>query len=71
MLLVLQLSIWYSITTPPGTMTTRDFKGVNVGSKPNGSGTSGSGNGSVPLKGQNMFNKSLQVYYVTYAIFNW
>ncbi|GJW26530.1 zinc finger, CCHC-type containing protein [Tanacetum coccineum] len=29
-------------------------------------GTSGSGNDSVPLKGQNMFNKSFQAYYVTY-----
>ncbi|GKD98301.1 hypothetical protein Tco_1382198, partial [Tanacetum coccineum] len=45
----------------------RDYKGVNVGSKTNGSGTSGSGNGSVPLKGQNMFNKSLQIYYVIYV----
>ncbi|GJT12254.1 zinc finger, CCHC-type containing protein [Tanacetum coccineum] len=45
----------------------RDCKGVNVGNKANGSGTSGSGNGSVPLKGQNMFNKSFQVYYVTYV----
>nr|GEV78914.1 putative S-adenosyl-L-methionine-dependent methyltransferase [Tanacetum cinerariifolium] len=43
----------------------RDCKCVNVGSKTNGSGTSGSGNGSVPLKGQNMFKKYLQVYYVT------
>ncbi|GJY16672.1 zinc finger, CCHC-type containing protein [Tanacetum coccineum] len=32
----------------------RDCKGVKVGNKTNGSGTSGSGNGSVPLKGQNM-----------------
>ncbi|GJY67756.1 zinc finger, CCHC-type containing protein [Tanacetum coccineum] len=45
----------------------RDCKGVKVGSKTNGSGTSGSGNGSVPLKGQNMFSKSIQVYYVTYV----
>lgn len=45
----------------------RDFKGVKIGGKTNGSGTSGSGNGSVPLKGQHMFNESLQVYYVTYV----
>nr|GEZ16990.1 zinc finger, CCHC-type [Tanacetum cinerariifolium] len=45
----------------------RDCKGVIVGNKANGSGTSGSGNGSVPLKGQNMFNKPLSVYYVTYV----
>ncbi|GKD74391.1 hypothetical protein Tco_1332673 [Tanacetum coccineum] len=31
--------------------SSRDCKGVNVGSKTNGSGTSGSRNGSVPLKG--------------------
>nr|GEU91587.1 zinc finger, CCHC-type [Tanacetum cinerariifolium] len=36
----------------------RDCKGVNVGSKTNDSGTSDSGNGLVPLEGQNMFNKS-------------
>ena len=35
----------------------RDCKGVNVGNKANGSGT----------KGQNMFNESSQVYYVTYV----
>ncbi|GJW94798.1 zinc finger, CCHC-type containing protein [Tanacetum coccineum] len=45
----------------------RDCKGVNIGNKANGSGTKGSVNGSFnSLKGQNMFNKSLQVYYVTY-----
>ncbi|GJX05113.1 zinc finger, CCHC-type containing protein [Tanacetum coccineum] len=45
----------------------RDCKGVNIGNKANGSGTKGSANGSFnSLKGQNMFNKSLQVYYVTY-----
>ncbi|GKA63818.1 zinc finger, CCHC-type containing protein, partial [Tanacetum coccineum] len=48
MLLALQLSIWWSITTPLGT------KGSVDGS-------------SNSLKGQNMFNKSLQVYYVTYV----
>ncbi|GJZ13450.1 zinc finger, CCHC-type containing protein [Tanacetum coccineum] len=46
----------------------RDCKGVNVGNKANGSGTKGSVDGlSNSLKGQNMFNKSLQVYYVTYV----
>ena len=35
----------------------KDCKGVNVGNKANGSGT----------KGQNMFNESSQVYYVTYV----
>ncbi|PWA62269.1 zinc finger, CCHC-type [Artemisia annua] len=47
----------------------RDCKGVKVGGKTNGSGTSGSGSGGQAnsLKGQNMFNESLQVYYVTYV----
>ncbi|GKC26614.1 zinc finger, CCHC-type containing protein, partial [Tanacetum coccineum] len=46
----------------------RDCKGVNVGNKANGSGTKGSVDGSSKsLKGKNMFNKSLQVYYVTYV----
>ncbi|GKF14925.1 zinc finger, CCHC-type containing protein, partial [Tanacetum coccineum] len=46
----------------------RDCKGVNVGNKANGSGIKGSEDGlSNSLKGQNMFNKSLQVYYVTYV----
>ncbi|GJV75822.1 zinc finger, CCHC-type containing protein [Tanacetum coccineum] len=45
-----------------------DCKGVNVGNKANGSGTKGSVDGSSnSLKGQNIFNKSLQVYYVTYV----
>ncbi|GJU06377.1 hypothetical protein Tco_1122807 [Tanacetum coccineum] len=40
----------------------RDYKGVNVGNKPNGSGTKGSvDDSSNSLKGQNMFNKSLQL----------
>ncbi|GJS31749.1 zinc finger, CCHC-type containing protein [Tanacetum coccineum] len=40
----------------------RDCKGVNVGNKANGSGIKGSVDGSSnSLKGQNMFNKSLQV----------
>nr|GEV08781.1 zinc finger, CCHC-type [Tanacetum cinerariifolium] len=46
----------------------RDCKGDNVGNKANGSGTKGSVDGSSnSLKGHNMFNKSLQVYYVTYV----
>ncbi|GJU02905.1 zinc finger, CCHC-type containing protein [Tanacetum coccineum] len=46
----------------------RDCKASNVGNKANGSGTKGSGNASSnPLKDQNMFNKSLQIYYVTYV----
>nr|GEX21933.1 zinc finger, CCHC-type [Tanacetum cinerariifolium] len=58
MLLVLQLSIWWSITTPPG---------VNVGNKANSLGTKVSVDGSSnSLKGQNMFNESFHVYYVTY-----
>ncbi|GKA97324.1 zinc finger, CCHC-type containing protein, partial [Tanacetum coccineum] len=39
-----------------------DFKGFNVGNKANGSGIKGSVDGSSnSLKGQNMFNKSLEV----------
>ncbi|GJR57696.1 zinc finger, CCHC-type containing protein [Tanacetum coccineum] len=53
----------------------RDCKGVNVGNKANGSSTKGLVDGSSnSLKGHNMFNKSLQVYYVTYvseAYFVW
>nr|GEV00528.1 zinc finger, CCHC-type [Tanacetum cinerariifolium] len=46
----------------------KDCKGVNVGNKANGSGIKVSVDGSSnSLKGQNMFNKSLQVYYVTYV----
>nr|GEW80385.1 hypothetical protein [Tanacetum cinerariifolium] len=46
----------------------RDCKGVNLGNKANGSGTKGLVDGSSnSLKGQNMFNKSLQVYYATYV----
>ncbi|GJR59957.1 zinc finger, CCHC-type containing protein [Tanacetum coccineum] len=46
----------------------RDCKSVNVGNKANGSGTKGSVDGSSNLlKGQNMFNKSPQIYYVTYV----
>ncbi|GJW32216.1 zinc finger, CCHC-type containing protein [Tanacetum coccineum] len=43
----------------------KDCKGGKVDNKANGSGTNGSVNNS--LKGQNIFNKSLQNYYVTYA----
>ncbi|GJT85914.1 zinc finger, CCHC-type containing protein [Tanacetum coccineum] len=46
----------------------KDCKAGNVGNKANGSGTKGSVDGSSnPLKGQNMFNKSLHIYYVTYV----
>nr|GEW14553.1 zinc finger, CCHC-type [Tanacetum cinerariifolium] len=46
----------------------KDCKGVNAGNKSNGSGTKGSVDGSSnSLKGQNMFNKSFRVYYVTYV----
>ncbi|GJR93976.1 zinc finger, CCHC-type containing protein, partial [Tanacetum coccineum] len=46
----------------------KDCKGGKVGNKANGSGTRGSVNGSSnSLKDQNMFNKSFQVYYVTYV----
>ncbi|GKC51709.1 zinc finger, CCHC-type containing protein, partial [Tanacetum coccineum] len=46
----------------------KDCKAGNAGKKANGSGTKGSVDGSSnSLKGQNMFNKSLQVYYVTYV----
>nr|GEX50976.1 zinc finger, CCHC-type [Tanacetum cinerariifolium] len=39
-----------------------------VGNKANGSGTNGIVDGSTnSLKGQNIFNKSFQVYYVTYV----
>ncbi|GJU07735.1 zinc finger, CCHC-type containing protein [Tanacetum coccineum] len=46
----------------------KDCKTGNIGNKANGSGTKGSIDGSSnSLKGHNMFNKSLQVYYVTYV----
>ncbi|GJT89751.1 zinc finger, CCHC-type containing protein [Tanacetum coccineum] len=46
----------------------KDCKGIKDGNKANGSGTNGSVNGSTnSLKCQNMFNKSFQVYYVTYV----
>ncbi|GJT83888.1 hypothetical protein Tco_1058230 [Tanacetum coccineum] len=46
----------------------KDYKGEKVGNKANGSGTNGLVDVSTSsLKGQNMFNKSLQVYYVTYG----
>nr|GEV67163.1 zinc finger, CCHC-type [Tanacetum cinerariifolium] len=46
----------------------KDYKGVNVGNKANGSGKKGLMDGSSnSQKGHNTFNKSLQVYYVTYV----
>ncbi|GKA94946.1 zinc finger, CCHC-type containing protein [Tanacetum coccineum] len=46
----------------------KDCKGSNVGNRANGSSTKGSEDGSSnPLKGQSMFNKSHQIYYVTYV----
>ncbi|GJZ18372.1 zinc finger, CCHC-type containing protein [Tanacetum coccineum] len=47
--------------------TKKDFKGVNVGNKANGSGTKGLADGSSnSLKGQNMFNKYLQSVGIIY-----
>ncbi|GKA64396.1 zinc finger, CCHC-type containing protein [Tanacetum coccineum] len=46
----------------------KDCKGGNVGNRANGSSTKRSEDGSSnPLKGQSMFNKSHQIYYVTYV----
>ncbi|GJW16634.1 zinc finger, CCHC-type containing protein [Tanacetum coccineum] len=46
----------------------KDCKGGKVGNKANGSSTNSSVDGSTnSLKGQNMFNKYLQIYYVTYV----
>ncbi|GKF55049.1 hypothetical protein Tco_0165389, partial [Tanacetum coccineum] len=46
----------------------KDCKAGNVGNIANGSGTKELEDGSSnPLKGQSMFNKSLQIYYVTYV----
>ncbi|GKA90015.1 zinc finger, CCHC-type containing protein [Tanacetum coccineum] len=46
----------------------KDCKTGNVGNRANGSSTNGSEDGSSnPLKGQSMFNKSHQIYYVTYV----
>ncbi|GJY84880.1 zinc finger, CCHC-type containing protein [Tanacetum coccineum] len=46
----------------------KDCKGGKAGNKANGSDTNGLVDGSTnSLKGQNMFNKSFQVYYVTYV----
>ncbi|GKA07001.1 zinc finger, CCHC-type containing protein [Tanacetum coccineum] len=46
----------------------KNCKGGNVGNRANGSSTKGSEDGSSnPLKGQSMFNKSHQIYYVTYV----
>ncbi|GKA00392.1 zinc finger, CCHC-type containing protein [Tanacetum coccineum] len=45
----------------------KDCKGGKVGNKANGLGITGSVDGSNnSLKGRNMFNRSFQVYYVTY-----
>ncbi|GKA61145.1 zinc finger, CCHC-type containing protein, partial [Tanacetum coccineum] len=56
------VSIW-----KPGHLK-KNYQGRNFGNKANGSGTNGSVDGSTNLlKGQNMFNKSFQVYYVTYV----
>ncbi|GJZ81209.1 zinc finger, CCHC-type containing protein [Tanacetum coccineum] len=46
----------------------KDCKGGKLGNKANGLGTNGLVDGSTnSLKGQNMFNKYFQVYYVTYV----
>nr|GEU41785.1 zinc finger, CCHC-type [Tanacetum cinerariifolium] len=46
----------------------KDCKPGNVGNGANGSSTKGSEDGSSnPLKGQSMFNKSHQIYYITYV----
>ncbi|GJY29335.1 zinc finger, CCHC-type containing protein [Tanacetum coccineum] len=46
----------------------KDCKGSNVGNRANRSSIKGSEHGSSnPLKGQSMFNKSHQIYYVTYV----
>nr|GEV32540.1 zinc finger, CCHC-type [Tanacetum cinerariifolium] len=46
----------------------KDCKAGNVGNIANGSNTKGSEDGSSnPQKGQSMFNKSHQIYYVTYV----
>ncbi|GJT52185.1 putative reverse transcriptase domain-containing protein [Tanacetum coccineum] len=46
----------------------KDCKGGKVDNKANGSSTNGSVNGFFNLlKGQNMFNKSFQIYYVIYV----
>nr|GEU58491.1 zinc finger, CCHC-type [Tanacetum cinerariifolium] len=46
----------------------KDYKAGNIGNRANGSNTKGSEDGSFnPLKGQSMFNKSHQIYYVTYV----
>nr|GEV66525.1 zinc finger, CCHC-type [Tanacetum cinerariifolium] len=46
----------------------KDYMVGNVGNRVNGSSTKGSKDGSSnPSKGQSMFNKSHQIYYVTYV----
>ncbi|GKG32961.1 hypothetical protein Tco_0430471, partial [Tanacetum coccineum] len=45
----------------------KDCKAGNVGNRANGLSTKGYEDGSSnPLKGHSMFNKSHQIYYVTY-----
>nr|GEV45425.1 zinc finger, CCHC-type [Tanacetum cinerariifolium] len=47
--------------------SSKNFLASNVGNTANGSSTKGSEDGSSnPLKGHSMFNKSHQIYYVTY-----
>ncbi|GJT08776.1 zinc finger, CCHC-type containing protein [Tanacetum coccineum] len=56
-----------NICEKPGHLE-KDCKGGKVGNKVNGSGINDSVDGSTNSpKGQNMFNKSFQVYYVTYV----
>nr|GEX60591.1 zinc finger, CCHC-type [Tanacetum cinerariifolium] len=46
----------------------KDCKARNIGNRANGLSTKGSEDGSSnPLKGQSIFNKSHQIYYVTYV----
>ncbi|GJX99788.1 hypothetical protein Tco_0356807 [Tanacetum coccineum] len=56
----------FNMCGKPGQLK-KDCKAGNIGNKANGSSIKGSVDGSSNfLKGQNMFNKSFQVYYVTY-----
>ncbi|GJT82253.1 zinc finger, CCHC-type containing protein [Tanacetum coccineum] len=62
-----KLKVTYWKCGKPGHLK-KDCKAGNVGNRANGSGTKGSEDGSSnPLKGQNMFDKSPLVYYVTYV----
>nr|GEX04837.1 zinc finger, CCHC-type [Tanacetum cinerariifolium] len=46
----------------------KDCKASNIGNRANGSSTKGSEDGSSnPMKGRSIFNKSHQIYYVTYV----